>query len=91
MATSESDCKCPSDEDKLSALKSENITRVDKIRQLLTAALNPTQLDIEDMSGGCGAMFSVTIASELFKDKKMIQQHRMVNDVLKEELKTIHA
>ncbi len=31
--------------------------------------------------GGCGSMYEIWIDSELFKEKRLVQQHRMVNEV----------
>lgn len=44
-----------------------------------------------DLSDGCGGKFSVVIVSDRFEGKPLLAQHRMVNDCLVEELKTIHA
>ena len=32
-------------------------------------------------TGGCGSMYEIHIDSELFKEKRLIQQHRLVNEV----------
>ena len=64
---------------------------VEKVEASLKGALAPAQLEVIDTSGGCGASFQVSIASQAFEGKKLIEKHRMVNDALKEELKTIHA
>ncbi|KAM3176734.1 hypothetical protein ACTXT7_005933 [Hymenolepis weldensis] len=53
--------------------------------------LNPTHLKITDFSDGCGLKLKVEIVSEQFVNKTLIQQHRTVNDLLKEEMKDIHA
>ena len=47
--------------------------------------------EVVDLSDGCGAKFSVVIVSDKFEGKPLLAQHRMVNDCLVEELKTIHA
>ena len=47
--------------------------------------------EVVDFSDGCGAKFSVVIVSDKFEGKPLLAQHRMVNDCLAEELKTIHA
>jgi stress-induced morphogen len=52
-----------------------------KITQLLKDKLNPSYVDVKDISGGCGAMYQITIDADIFKDKRMIQQHKMVNEV----------
>jgi len=64
---------------------------VGRVEASLKDALNPAQLEVIDTSGGCGASFQVSIAADAFEGKKLIEKHRMVNDALKEELKTIHA
>ena len=75
--------------------------RVIKIRELLTTALQPTQLEIIDDGskhiGHVGAEsgaghFTVIIASTAFNNKTRIQQHRLVHDALKSMLEDeIHA
>ena len=76
--------------------------RVAMINDKLTAALSPTQLDIQDDSakhaGHAGAKsggghFIVTIVSDAFAGKSLIQRHRMVYDAIgNEAMQTeIHA
>lgn len=43
------------------------------------------------MSDGCGAKFECVIVSPLFDGKAILERHRMVNDILSEEMKSIHA
>ena len=86
-----SQCRCPTEEDSHAALLSENAKREQRMRALLTEELSPALLEIEDLSGGCGAMFRISVCSDKFRDKKMLEQHRMVNTILKEEIKAIHA
>ncbi|KAB0370797.1 hypothetical protein FD755_017206, partial [Muntiacus reevesi] len=38
----------------------------------------------------CGAMYEIKIQSEEFKEKRIVQQHQMVNQVLKEKIKGMH-
>ncbi|XP_059798781.1 bolA-like protein 3 isoform X2 [Balaenoptera ricei] len=42
-------------------------------------------------TGGCGAMYEIQIESEEFKEKRTVQQHQMVNQALKEEIKGMHG
>lgn len=75
--------------------------RIDMIREKLTAAFAPEQLDIIDEShlhaGHPGARsggghFAATIVSESFEGKNMLSRHRMVYDALGEMMQTdIHA
>ncbi|XP_061449146.1 bolA-like protein 3 [Rhineura floridana] len=48
-------------------------------------------IKVVDISGGCGAMYEIHIESEEFKEKKTVQQHQMVNQVLSEEIKAMHG
>ncbi|XP_065168758.1 bolA-like protein 2 isoform X2 [Atheta coriaria] len=57
----------------------------------LTKELDAVHVDVQDDSDGCGGKFSCTIVSGKFEGKPTLQRHRLVNSVLKEELKTIHA
>lgn len=78
-----------------------NETRVDMIRDKLTAALAPTQLDIEDDSAkhaghagarGGGGHFNVSIVSTAFAGKSLIERHRMVYGALGDAMQQeIHA
>jgi BolA protein len=75
--------------------------RVDMIRERLTAALSPEQLDIIDESHlhaghpgarGGGGHFNVTIVSNAFEGENMLARHRMVYDALGDAMKSeIHA
>ncbi|XP_021554849.1 bolA-like protein 3 isoform X1 [Neomonachus schauinslandi] len=50
-----------------------------------------TAIQVTDISGGCGAMYEIRIESEEFKEKRTVQQHQMVNQALKEEIKGMHG
>ncbi|KAK2579703.1 hypothetical protein KPH14_011050 [Odynerus spinipes] len=63
----------------------------DYIKNKLTTELNASHVEVTDESDGCGAKFSVVIVSDQFQGKPLLQRHRLVNSVLEEELKTIHA
>jgi len=75
--------------------------RLEQIETLLRKELNPEKLEIEDQShlhaGHAGAKdgkghFQVTIVSEHFAGKSMVQRHRIVYVALNDLLKTdIHA
>ncbi|XP_008554080.1 bolA-like protein 2 [Microplitis demolitor] len=63
----------------------------DYIKNKLSKVLDPSHIEIEDQSDGCGSKFSVVIVSEKFQGKSLLQRHRLVNSILEEELKEIHA
>lgn len=62
-----------------------------KIYQILAKELDPKNLEVRDVSGGCGSMFSIDIESDKFKGMTMIKQHRLVNQILKEDINKWHG
>lgn len=62
-----------------------------KIYDILHSHFSPTNLDVRDVSGGCGSMFAITVESSQFKGILMVRQHRLVNEVLKEEIAKWHG
>lgn len=80
------------------------MTRAELIKNKLTAALNPTLVEVVDDSarhaGHAGAKglpagethFNVKIVSPAFAGKSRVERHRIVNFVLANELKNgVHA
>uniref|UniRef100_A0A674GJP1 BolA family member 3 n=1 Tax=Taeniopygia guttata TaxID=59729 RepID=A0A674GJP1_TAEGU len=41
--------------------------------------------------GGCGDMYEIHVESEEFREKRPVQQHRMVTQALSEEIKHMHG
>ncbi|VDN15863.1 unnamed protein product [Dibothriocephalus latus] len=54
-------------------------------------ALEPEHVEIKDFSDGCGLKFDVLIVSDQFEGKPLLQRHRLVNNLLKKEMESIHA
>lgn len=42
-------------------------------------------------SGGCGTMFAVEVVSERFRGLAQLKQHRLVNEILKNQIKGMHG
>jgi len=57
----------------------------------IAGALQPTKLEVQDISGGCGSMYALDIVSAKFKGMSVIKQHRLVNEVLEQEIKGWHG
>lgn len=57
----------------------------------LAAEFDPTELTVQDISGGCGSMYGIEIASEKFRGANMLKQQRMVNAVLGDQMKGWHG
>ncbi|XP_058485673.1 bolA-like protein 3 [Solea solea] len=50
-----------------------------------------SSLKVVDISGGCGAMYEIHIESSEFTGKRVVQQHQLVNQALKEEIQGMHG
>lgn len=63
----------------------------DKIIRTLTEKFTPSDLQVQDISGGCGSFFAIMLKSKEFKGKSTIQAHRMVNKEIKDVIQDIHG
>ncbi|XP_015518257.1 bolA-like protein 2 [Neodiprion pinetum] len=63
----------------------------DYIKNKLSDKLDTLHVEVVDESDGCGGKFAVLVVSNAFVGKPLLQRHRLVNSVLEEELKEIHA
>lgn len=61
------------------------------IHAKLTQSLQPSYLNLEDTSGGCGTFFRLLIASPLFDGQSLVKQHRLVKEAIKEDIGAIHG
>lgn len=57
----------------------------------LAAKLAPQELVVKDVSGGCGSMFAIKVVSGEFKGIPMVKQHRLVNEILADEISKWHG
>ncbi|RXW25833.1 hypothetical protein EST38_g49 [Candolleomyces aberdarensis] len=57
----------------------------------LITKFSPSQLQVEDVSGGCGTFYAIVIASDTFKGLSVVKQHRLVTSTLKQEIEGIHG
>ncbi len=64
----------------------------EEIKQTLSRALPVTLVETQDLTGG-GDHWQVIIVSSVFEGKGLLEQHRIVNEALKEPLadQRIHA
>ncbi|KAH8986363.1 bola-like protein [Lactarius akahatsu] len=62
-----------------------------EIYDKLSERFQPSELLVQDVSGGCGTFYAITIASTAFKGIPVVKQHRLVNEVLKKEIEGIHG
>jgi len=45
------------------------------------------QIEVMDISGGCGSMYAIYVETIEFKNIRTVKQHQLINDVLKAEIK----
>ncbi|KAF4456009.1 hypothetical protein F53441_1730 [Fusarium austroafricanum] len=61
------------------------------IADILSEKLSPTELLVQDVSGGCGSMYAIDITSPAFKGQTILKQQRMVNAALGDLVKSWHG
>ncbi|GAA5874326.1 hypothetical protein JCM16303_005811 [Sporobolomyces ruberrimus] len=61
------------------------------LKSKLESSLSGASVKVQDVSGGCGSFYAIQIEHESFKGLNTIKQHRIVNDVLKDEIKGMHG
>jgi stress-induced morphogen len=61
------------------------------MRVKLEDRLGASYVQIQDTSGGCGSFYSVQVVSSVFSGHKLLEQHRMVKEVLSQEIAACHG
>ncbi len=63
----------------------------EKIKELIKSHINDADVEVTDLTGTRDHL-GLVVSSQEFKGKMLIEQHRMVMDILKEDLKEdLHA
>lgn len=62
-----------------------------EIFSLLEKAFRPSQLLVQDISGGCGSMFAIRIESTEFKGLTSVKQQQLVYKALGAEIAKWHG
>ncbi len=66
-------------------------TEFEFVREIIKVGIPDADIIVEDMTGTKDHLL-ITVVSDLFKGKLLIEQHQMIMNLLKEELKNrIHA
>ena len=63
-----------------------------EVKDLIQAEMADAQVEITDLTG-TGDHLGITVKSQAFKGKRLIQQHQMIMNILKHKISTeeIHA
>ncbi|XP_060636278.1 bolA-like protein 2 [Anolis sagrei] len=68
------------------------VLSAESLRERLLQGLEAEHVEVEDTTPGrCATSFKVLVVSPRFQGKALLQRHRLVNELLAEELKHIHA
>uniref|UniRef100_A0A8D0B3M0 BolA-like protein 2 n=1 Tax=Salvator merianae TaxID=96440 RepID=A0A8D0B3M0_SALMN len=68
------------------------VLSAEALRERLLQGLEAEHVEVEDTTPGhCSTSFKVLVVSPRFRGKALLQRHRLVNEVLAEEMKHIHA
>ncbi|KAK4041344.1 hypothetical protein C8A01DRAFT_45494 [Parachaetomium inaequale] len=62
-----------------------------QVWDILMAEFAPTQLVVQDISGGCGSMYGIEVSSDKFRGLPMLKQQRLVNAALGDLMKEWHG
>ena len=63
----------------------------EQLQTKISKELEASHCEVTDLSDGCGAKFGAVIVSTKFEGKPLLARHRLVNSVLEDEMKSIHA
>ncbi|KAK9499099.1 hypothetical protein O3M35_003608 [Rhynocoris fuscipes] len=64
----------------------------EKIKNILDKSFPSAEsIEVIDVSGGCGAMYDISIKAPQFKGLTIVKQHKLVTEALKQEIKDMHG
>ena len=66
-------------------------TPSEAMEKKLIKELDAVAVTVEDVSGGCGAMYKAYVESPKFAGLNTVKQHKLVQGVLKEEIAEMHG
>lgn len=50
-----------------------------------------SRVEVHDVSNGCGSMFDVVVEATSFQGKSKVAQHKIVTNILREQIKSMHG
>ena len=68
-----------------------NATMINIEAKLRNSINNINMLDISTVNGDCGQSYFIKIQSEDFFGKSLLDKHRMINEIIKDEVKLVHS
>ncbi|XP_072948966.1 bolA-like protein 3 [Epargyreus clarus] len=74
------------------AFERNSVSKEQQLTEVLKKNLpGITYVSVQDISGGCGAMFEISIEAKEFAGLSRVKQHRLVTDSLKSEIAEMHG
>ncbi|KAI5793764.1 bola protein [Peziza echinospora] len=67
------------------------LVSVSSLEDALKDRLGAAHVEVKDLSDGCGQIFEAIIVSSQFTGKTTLARHRLVNNLLKNEIAKVHA
>merc|ERR1711959_523965 len=59
--------------------------------RVLSDGISVHHASVKDISGGCGSMYEIYVASDDFKGMSLVKQHKKVKAVLAADIKDMHG
>lgn len=74
------------------AFERNSISKEQQLSEILKRSLpGITYVSVQDISGGCGAMFEINVEAKEFSGLSRVKQHRLVTESLKSEIAEMHG
>ncbi|CAB3227983.1 unnamed protein product [Arctia plantaginis] len=74
------------------AFERNSVTKEQQLSDVLKRSLpGITYLSVQDISGGCGAMYEISVEAKEFTGLTRVKQHRLVTESLKTEIAEMHG
>ncbi|CAF4858074.1 unnamed protein product [Pieris macdunnoughi] len=75
-----------------SAFENNSVTKEQQLTEALKRAMpGISYVCVEDISGGCGAMYEISVEAKEFIGLSRVKQHRLVTETLKSEIAEMHG
>ncbi|CAG9582899.1 unnamed protein product [Danaus chrysippus] len=75
-----------------SAFQQNCLSKEEKLTEALKKSLpGITYISVEDISGGCGAMYEISVEAKEFVGLSTVKQHRLVTESLKSDIAEMHG
>lgn len=71
--------------------ESKGKSREEVIKKILIEQFKPRVLNVQDVSGGCGAMYNILLVSDQFNGQTPVKRHKAVLYALRAQVEKMHG